>query len=739
MKFLSAVSRSVFAIVLTLLAVDSRAATVIGEERPVAPLTFAPSLDLNATYILGIATDGTDFLVLLHDMSGVYASLVSGNDGSLRRQVRVAQDSLGQVPARGTATICWTGSTYVTTWIAFGHLIVATINRDGSLASAPRDFGSAMSAVSASNGRRVLIATIQFPGVIARGYLLDDAGNVLRSDITLPASESQHYNRLAIATDGDDFLVAAFVYSWPSTSHAVITATIISREGVVGENREVTAFAAPYLAAAFARGRYVVAATDENGTTRRFVINANAPTRQLPDITAGLRDIALTTDGSNFVLFAPFAGGSGLYAATFTGDAEATPPVLKKYGPGEPSNAPIISSWNGSRYLVATGADRLAFLDPAFTPSDSISIARSPQYQDFPAVASGDAQRIIIWVEPQTSRLDNLVRGTRANIDGTPIDREPFTIASNVAYAKPTAVLARGGYFVVWSSPGLPGVTYGRRVNFDATLGPIVELGAGRAAAAASNGREILVAFENAGVRAVRLTADGEPIDQPAFSIGPSTGRRPRVASNGEDFLVAWVDGREEYFYGWWFQRDVFAARVLAGGAVDTPMAVASGAADENLADVSSDGRDYLVVYSFAVTNGYAAAAKRVSRAGMVLDATPAEPGVVLSQKAIPVSVTGTSNGYDVTLQSSFTYSIQLSVVRTTAAGVPIGSPDVVAESFSALGIGSKIDSAISFSGGRIIVAYSRVVDAPDSLPAIRVFQRTLFHAVERGRTAGRR
>lgn len=114
-----------------------------------------------------------------------------------------------------------------------------------------------------------------------------------------------------------------------------------------------------------------------------------------------------------------------------------------------------------------------------------------------------------------------------------------------------------------------------------------------------------------------------DPVVSPEFGVDVpiptptrSTDRQPRVASNGVDYLVAWMDDRLD------FEFDVRAARVDADGVVLDPtgLAVAVGPGEPGSVSVASNGADYLVAWDVAGSGGdLDIAAAVVTSAGTVV------------------------------------------------------------------------------------------------------------------------
>lgn len=92
------------------------------------------------------------------------------------------------------------------------------------------------------------------------------------------------------------------------------------------------------------------------------------------------------------------------------------------------------------------------------------------------------------------------------------------------------------------------------------------------------------------GIVAARLHANGDSLDQNGIDLHASVYHPagPRVASNGTDWLVAWVDG-----------ANLYGSRVARNGSLidAAPMLIASEIFDGSDVAVSWDGTQYVVIY----------------------------------------------------------------------------------------------------------------------------------------------
>jgi large repetitive protein len=133
------------------------------------------------------------------------------------------------------------------------------------------------------------------------------------------------------------------------------------------------------------------------------------------------------------------------------------------------------------------------------------------------------------------------------------------------------------------------------------------------------------------GNHARRFDFNLDPVGQTGLATGTASPQDgASVASNGTDYLVAWLDARSESG-----DTDVYAARIRADGTVLDPIAfpLSTVRAEASSVAVASNGTDYMVTWLTPGTNSrHRIRGTRVSAAGIMLDGTPGSDGVVLDQ-----------------------------------------------------------------------------------------------------------
>jgi hypothetical protein len=125
-------------------------------------------------------------------------------------------------------------------------------------------------------------------------------------------------------------------------------------------------------------------------------------------------------------------------------------------------------------------------------------------------------------------------------------------------------------------------------------------------------------------VYGARVAANGTLVDRrgTAVSTAPGHQRLPRLAWNGNEFLVVWQDGRSG--------ADVYGARVQKDGEVLDPngIAIEAGPPNQQTPDVASDGESFLVAWEQTASyDSFDVAATRLGEDGAVLDKPAAKIG----------------------------------------------------------------------------------------------------------------
>jgi hypothetical protein len=172
----------------------------------------------------------------------------------------------------------------------------------------------------------------------------------------------------------------------------------------------------------------------------------------------------------------------------------------------------------------------------------------------YPGAAFGKDTWLVVWQAGRMQEAD--IVACRVAKDGKVLDAKPFTVSSaaddqerpKIAFAPSTSSGQGNGVFLaVWSD--------------------------------LRNGKDY-------DVFAARITPDGKVLDPDGILIsgGPHNQVKPRLAFDGETFVVAWMDYRSDRAY------QVYAARVAADGKVLDPDGIAVGKAPGFEPAVASPG-----------------------------------------------------------------------------------------------------------------------------------------------------
>ncbi|MBW1806893.1 MAG: hypothetical protein JRJ87_01780 [Deltaproteobacteria bacterium] len=360
----------------------------------------------------------------------------------------------------------------------------------------------------------------------------------------------------------------------------------------------------------------------------------------------------------------------GIRGSMLSGDGRIEDPYSKEIftSPAGFESSPC-ASWNGESFLVvwssshSRGYDwdiQAARLSPEGVLLDGLPIQVSPGFVDehLPSVAWDGTSHLVVWLES-----GNGIRGSRVSPDGTVLDQTPLIISSDGAnYSAPEVEWNGADYFVVWSEDrGTSGSdVFAARVDSSGLVldpgGSVVTNDDGEQVlpALAWNGSNFLVVWQDDRgvtgevIQGALVTPSNEALGPFPVSLGWGIfeHRRPEVASDGTDFLVAW----ERHRGG---SKDVVGALVSDDGQVLEPSVFEIAWLSYSLEtspSVTWTGNDYLVAWEDTRPSGayfyYSSSiySTRVSTTGEVLDHTGNPLSMGLSTQVLP-SVA--SNGED--------------------------------------------------------------------------------------------
>jgi MYXO-CTERM domain-containing protein len=300
----------------------------------------------------------------------------------------------------------------------------------------------------------------------------------------------------------------------------------------------------------------------------------------------------------------------GTHAAALPDIGPAQSASTPTYGMSSMSALDHAVASNGTHRLIVWGAsDNAIFamrynLDGTAADAEPTLLPASGSIDDI-EVATDGSGFLVVWSDRVPS-LDE-VKGVRIDANGQLLDPSPILFSRSGEQARLPGVAWNGShYLVVWADQRDAATNvYGNRVQADGTVldGDGIQLESDARDAkyptVASNGTGFLVAWagEEAGatrIDAVRVASDGTVQDTTPIRVrSAQTAYRPRVASDGTDYLVTWYDADVG-------DAEIYAARVKAsdGSLPDNDATnITSAFNDQAWPAVAFDGTHYLVVW----------------------------------------------------------------------------------------------------------------------------------------------
>ncbi|QSQ27043.1 hypothetical protein JY651_19925 [Pyxidicoccus parkwayensis] len=288
--------------------------------------------------------------------------------------------------------------------------------------------------------------------------------------------------------------------------------------------------------------------------------------------------------------------------------------------------------------------------------------------QEYPSVASSGTGYLVVWEDFRASRFE--IFGTRVSSAGGVLDDWGISIARQADASQKPSVASNGtDYLVVWEEAlaGSPVSVHGARVSGAGEVRDIGGLAPGAPASSrsapsvASNGTDYLVAWMdmrngNPDVYGTRVASTGEVMDGAGLAIAQAaqTQTAPSVASNGTDYLVVWEDSRNG-------NTDIFGARVSSSGAVldASGLAVSTDARTQLVPAVASNGTDYLVVWQDA----------RNETAGDIFGARVTSAGAVMETSGFAISTAARAQGTPAVASNGTDYLVVWQDARSETSG----------------------------------------------------------------------
>lgn len=564
-------------------------------------------------------------------------------------------------PAQGTQItpdVAWNGTTYFVVWMdgrgsgqdVYGARVTAdgrVLDHDG-IPIAPHPGYSDVNPVVSWNGSNFLV--VWRKGFVVAARVAPD-GSVLDPS---PIQISSRYPTSLpdVASDGNDWFVVwgDDRYESQSGPDGDIFGARVSADGdVIDENGAPISVASGYQhnpTLTWGGAQYLVGWTDSGSDS------CNCDTGRVARVTSSgevldpsgihVSDAPLESiawDGTRFlVVWRTAAYGVGAIKGARVGpDGTVVDPAGLVIADALGESPDVV--WNGTTYLVvwsdlraynSGGPDiygaRLTAEGVAPDREGGFLIAASPEYQGMnlqPRVATDGTNFLVTWHSDRNDLSGSDIYAARVSSTATVLDPNGILVSYSANdQARPAIAFDGSNYLVVWEdyrSRVQPDV-YGARVSpeghvldgsgFVISNEPVDEGNL----AVHWGGESFLVVWSQRrsetnyefDVYGARVTSDGVVLDPGGIPISTATydQRFPDVAWNGTHFLVAWMDVRRAQ--GW----DIYAARVSPSGEVLDPdgLAVATSSETQELPAISSDGRDFLIVFH-GFTHPYEASA----------------------------------------------------------------------------------------------------------------------------------
>jgi hypothetical protein len=282
-------------------------------------------------------------------------------------------------------------------------------------------------------------------------------------------------------------------------------------------------------------------------------------------------------------------------------------------------------------YAVRVYGARLSHDGIVEDPS-GLCLAFEVAAQGYTACASDGTNYLVVWDDMGTI---SDIHATRVSARGEVLDPGGIDICSDsVTQWYPSVSFDGTNYVVVWTNYDLRNYCYDIYAARVSPAGEVLDPGGvavtsnhqAAMAVVASSGTNSLVLWSDyrsgywPTVYGARLNSAGKVLDPDGIVMYDDTMPRayPSVTFGGENYFVAWTDGRRSSS-----EADLYGARVTPEGVVLDPASIRINAqfSDQWLSSVAFDGTNYLAAWNDVSPAGnYGIRGARVSQSGTVLD-----------------------------------------------------------------------------------------------------------------------
>jgi cysteine-rich repeat protein len=568
---------------------------------------------------------------------------------------------------------------------------------------------------------------IYFTRVTAAGVVMNPAGTQLAA---LPIVQSEP----VVASNGTSYLVV-FVASSMFEVGYDIYASRVSATGAIVDTKPRVVSDAPgdeMNPAVAARGsEYLVAWGDHRNSLDSDVYAAriSAAGTVLDSsgiaISNGQRGEFLPSVASNGTdyLVAWSDQRAGTSIDVYATRVSATGAVLDAGGvpvSTDPWDQNAVSAASdGSGYLLAWSdgrsevyASRISATGAVLDPNGIALPAAIGLRDHAPAVAFDGGQYLVTWSDNFDYDAD--VFAARVTPAGAISDPNGLLLSLGPhAQDEPVVAASSSGFLAVWEDFRTFRRTklFATRLDPDGTVldpngilivDPLYETDSPSEPCVASNGDDYLVAWHkvsNGGdLYAARITATGSVLDPNGFLVSSAPGWdfAPTIASDGTNYMIAWSDERNP--------DGIYASRVSAAGVVGDPNGIAIETAGGSKYEpaIAHNGTGYLITwYEFNAGLGYDVYARRLSGDGVV-DAMPIVVAAgPLDQRESEVASNGTD--FLVAWRQSNGSTMGVYATRVTGAGTVVDMTPIAVSTAT----GDKHFPTVASNGSDYLVAWS--------------------------------
>jgi hypothetical protein len=488
--------------------------------------------------------------------------------------------------------------------------------------------------------------SVRTSGISSDGTLLDASGSLVGHQVY----STSGLNRSVVGTG------SSFIAVWPAGDYGIWAARLDSAGALIdtflvfesdsGEAQPAVAFDGDSTC-------LVVWAENPYGNSDVYAVRVSTGGRVLDPKPA-----RVAQEGSQIEMMPTVAFGQGVYVVAWTsfdssysvvaakarrvsaGGAVLDTSIFLRHDPASMQALPAVAF--GDTCFLASWAEGMAGFD-VYAARVSVSgnlidtagvqLSSGPTLDMYPSVGFDGTRYLVMWCEVDTISYRGSLRGRRMTVDGVPLDSgliRPELPGYSCEY--PSVAADQANFLVAFSAYDTLSYDYGVccvRISPDGAVldsGIFFPMGADEqfGPSGASDGTDFLAAWletraQGQAVNAARIRADGVVLDSVGFPVDEAPGQKYNLATGFGDslYLVAWED------YRGIDAPDIYCARVSRDGQVLDPdgIVVCDAMSSQYSPDISFDGQNFLVVWQDYRSAMYGSIyAARVSLSGVVLD-----------------------------------------------------------------------------------------------------------------------